>query len=67
MPNQLTSPSVEASPRCTPCDVPYSVRRVPAQWVRPRRPRLAMLVSWTGRVPANLARNSWNGTSGLEE
>jgi hypothetical protein len=35
VPFQLTSPSGEASPRGTPCDVPGNVRRVPAQWVRP--------------------------------
>jgi len=56
VPVQLTSPSGQASPRRTPCprsrdglpdrdDVPHNVRRVPAKWVRPRAPRLAILVS----------------------
>jgi len=30
--------------------------------IGPRGPRHAMLVSWTGKVPRNLGRNSWNGT-----
>ena len=70
MPVQSTSPSSVAGSRGTPCprsrdglpdrdDVPDNVRRVPAQWVRPRRPRLAMLVSWPGMVRSNLGRNSW--------
>ena len=49
MPVQLTSPSGVAGLQGTPCDVPENVRLG-----RPRRPRLAMLVSWTGRVPTNL-------------
>jgi len=53
MPDQLTSPSGVAGLRRTPCDVPGNVRRVPAQWVRRRKPRLAMLVSRPGTVPTN--------------
>jgi hypothetical protein len=69
VPVQLTSPSFVAGLQGTPCDVPGSVRRVPAQWVRPRGPRLAKLVSWTGRgVRTNLARISWGalGTVDLD-
>jgi hypothetical protein len=40
VPVQLTSPSGQASPRGTPCDVPDNVRLG-----LPREPRLAMLVS----------------------
>jgi len=50
VPFRLTSPSDEASPQGAPCDVPDNVRRVPAKWVRPWGPRLAMLVSWPGTV-----------------
>jgi hypothetical protein len=59
---QLTSPSGEASPRRTPCDVPGNVRRVPATWVRRRVPRLhpppvgTRLVSWTGTMPHPVRR-----------
>ena len=73
MPIRLTSPSGVAGPRGTPCprsrdglpdrdDVPDDVRRVPAQWVRPRRPRLdppsvgIPLVSWVGTGAANSER-----------
>jgi len=42
---QLTSPSGVAGTQGTPCDVPGNARRVPAEWVRPWVPRLAMLVS----------------------
>ena len=77
---QSTSPSGVAGPRGTPCprsrdglpdrdDVPENVRRVPAQRVRPRGPRLhpssmgPRLVSWPGMVPANSWRSSWAGSS----
>ena len=53
MPVQLTWPGGVAVPLTTPCDVPETVRRVPAQWVRARRTRLAMLVSWPGMVAHN--------------
>ncbi len=53
MPGQLTSPSGVAAPRGTSCDVPENVRRVPAEWVRPRRPRLAMLATRLGTVATN--------------
>ena len=59
MPFQLTSRSVLAGSRGTPCDVPEIVRRVPAQWVRPREPRVAMLVSWLGTVPNYHRQDSW--------
>ena len=49
MPVQSPSPSGEASPWGTSCEVPGNVRRVPAKWVRPRGPRLAMLASRTGK------------------
>jgi hypothetical protein len=48
MPVQVASPSGVAGPRGTSWDVPDNVRRVPAKWVRPQGPRLAMLVSWPG-------------------
>ncbi len=70
MPIQLTLLSDEASPRGTPCDVPDDVRRVPAKWVRPRRPRLdppsvgTPLVSWVGTGADNSQRK---GESALEE
>ena len=70
VPVQLTSPSFVAGLQDTPCDVPGSVRRVPAQCgCGPRGPRLAKLVSWTGRgVRTNLARISWGalGTVDLD-
>ena len=58
---QLTSPSGVAVPQGTPGprsrdglpdrdDVPGNVRLVPAEWVRPWVPRLAMLVSWSCTV-----------------
>jgi hypothetical protein len=58
------SPGGVAAFRDTPCprsrdglpdrdDVPNIVRRVPAQRVRPRTPRLAMLATWLGMVVAN--------------
>ena len=59
MPFQLTLPSDEASPQGAPCDVPDNVRLG-----RPWGPRLAMLVSWTGRQATSLGRNSWRSTSG---
>ena len=54
MPSQLMSPGGVAAFRGTPCDVPNIVRRVPAQRVRPRTPRLAMLATWPGMVGQQL-------------
>ena len=54
MPVQSASPRGVAGRRGTSCDVPENVRPVPAQWVRPHRPRLAMLASWPGIVLNNL-------------
>ena len=48
---QLTSPSGVTGTQGTPCDVPISYVGYPRKWVRPRGPRLAMLVSWPRTVP----------------
>jgi hypothetical protein len=50
MPGQLASLSSVAASRGAPYDVPENVRRVPAKWVRPWSPRLALLATWPGIV-----------------
>jgi len=68
VPVKLASHSGVAGTQGTPCprsrdglpdrdDVFTNVRLVPAEWVRPWAPRLAMLVSWSCTVvPFNSSR-----------